>query len=266
MDKLSLVRDFWDETPCDGQPNYFLRAQLRYRKDPWLLPLIDRIAGTFPAVLEVGCGQGTDGVTLCQRMQPGGRYIGVDMSEVSLASARSAASEVSEGLRVVPEFRLDNVERLSFANDSFACILSVGALHHSESTERAIAEIRRILTPGGTVFILLYRTLAPKVFGAHVLRAVQKSLDAVLRTDRVLYRASRSTKLGERAGTAVYECFGVPILRSYTLKRLRALFRDFSILNITVHGSGLKWADVGLHLERRASNPLGYLWLVEATK
>jgi hypothetical protein len=106
---------------------------------------------------------------------------------------------------------------------------------------------------------LLYRTTAPKVFTAHILRAVQKSLDAMLRTDRVLYRAWRTVRRGEGTGTALDECFGVPILRSYTHGSMRALFRDFSSLTVTAHGSGR-------HLERLRSNPLGYLWLAEATK
>jgi SAM-dependent methyltransferase len=259
MDKLSLVREFWDETPCDGQPTYALRSQLRYQKEPWLLPLIDRIANAYPSILEVGCGQGTDGVTLCERMPPGGRYVGVDMSEVSLARARSAAAEIRERLQVTPHFGFENAEQLSFADNSFPCILSVGALHHSENTERAIAEVRRVLAPGGTAFILLYRTIAPKVFTAHLLRAVQRSLDAVLRTDRILYRALRAVRREEGAGTAVYECFGVPILRSYTRASMCALFRDFSSLTLTAHGSGRSLARLG-------NDPLGYLWLAEATK
>jgi SAM-dependent methyltransferase len=259
MDKLSLVREFWDETPCDGQPTYALRSQIRYHKEPWLLPLLDRIAAEYASVLEVGCGQGTDGVTLCERMRPGGRYVGVDMSEVSLARARSAAVEMRERLQIKPQFSFENAEQLSFPDSTFPCILSVGALHHSEDTERAIKEIRRVLAPGGSAFILLYRTIAPKVFAAHVLRSAQKSLDAVLRTDRILYRALRSVRRDEGAGTAVYECFGVPILRSYTRASMGALFRDFSSLTLTAHGSGRS-------LAKLANDPFGYLWLAEATK
>lgn len=245
MDKLSLVREFWDETPCDGQPTFALRSQLRYLKDPWLLPLIDRIAQTCSSILEVGCGQGTDGVTLCQRMPQGGSYVGVDMSQVSLSRARSAAMEVRESLQVTPHFSFENAEQLSFADNSFPSILSVGALHHSQNTEKAISEIRRVLAPGGTAFILLYRTIAPKVAFAHILRAVQASLDAIIRTDRIFYRTLRAMRFAEGSGTAVYECFGVPVLRSYTLRGLHTLFRDFSSVRVSSHG---------------------YLWLVEATK
>ena len=155
MDRLALVREFWDETPCDGQATYAERSRFRYCKDPWLLPLIDRIAAAHQCVLEVGCGQGTDGVTLCRKLRPGSRYIGVDMSEVSLVRARSAAAEAGDSLAVTPVFEPANAERLSFTDDSFACVLSVGALHHSQNTEGAIQEIRRVLKPGGTAFVLL---------------------------------------------------------------------------------------------------------------
>ncbi|HYM07198.1 MAG TPA: class I SAM-dependent methyltransferase [Terriglobales bacterium] len=266
MDKLSLVREFWNETPCDGQATYALRAQFRYRKEPWLLPFLDRVAATCQCILEVGCGQGTDGVTLSQRMRPGSQYIGVDMSEVSLARARAAAQEVRDSLRVTPAFRLENAEQLSFADNSFECVLSVGALHHSQETERAIAEVRRVLVPGGTAFVFLYRTMAPKVFVAHALRAMQRCLDLVLRTDRAIYRVLRRLKIGDRAGTAIYECFGVPILRSYSHRSMRALFRDFSALKLSSHGSGLPLPTMNRRFDRLASNPLGYLWLAEAVK
>src|SRR5258708_3631435 len=99
MDRISQVRQFWNDSPCDGQATYVDRCNFRYRKDAWLLPLLDGIASRSPrAVLEVGCGQGTDGVTLCQMLPAGSRYVGVDMSDVSLTQARGAAVEASAAL------------------------------------------------------------------------------------------------------------------------------------------------------------------------
>ncbi len=267
MHRLALVREFWDTTPCDGQANYALRARFRYGKEPWLPELLERIASCQRNVIEVGCGQGTDGLTLCGLMPPGSRYLGVDMSATSVERARLAASEMRDRLQVTPEFAVQNAERLSLPDRSFDCVLSVGALHHSESTERAIREVHRVLVPGGMAYVLLYRTWSPKLLAAHALRGLQWGIDRLSRQERTLYRAALRARLGEeRLGTALYECFGVPILRSYTRSGMRCLFQDFSSLVLTARGVGLPPRKVSAPLDRLRSNPLGYLWVAEARK
>jgi len=266
VSKLSLVREFWDETPCDGQATYDMRYRLRYEKEPWLLSFLQRVAARHHSILEVGCGQGTDGVTLCKFLSSDSRYIGVDMSEVSLDSARAAAESASPALQVTPNFKLDNAERLSFADGTFDCVLSIGALHHSEDTAQAIAEVKRVLAPGGTAFIFLYRRLSPKLLVAHALRRVQEGVDKLLGTDRAFYKLARARPLPENLGTAVYECFGVPILRSYTKSQMQALFSDFSSLQLSCHGVGLPPLGINQLLEAPAARLLGYLWLAEAVK
>jgi len=262
--KLGLVRDFWNESPCDGQPDYALRARFRYRKDPWLVPILERIAANYGNILEVGCGQGTDGITLCGLLPAGSRYTGVDMSEVSLSRGRASADELAAALRVTPLFQLENAEHLTFADNHFDCVLSVGALHHSANTERAISEVRRVLKPGGAAFVFLYKKSSPKVFGAHILRCVQSGLDTIFRTDRVMYRAVRAMNLGDNRGTALYECFGVPILRSYGRRQMLALFDSFASVGLSSYGRIIRPS-------RQISHPnsgarLGYLWLAEARK
>jgi SAM-dependent methyltransferase len=249
-DKVALTRAFWNANPCDGQASYAKRAQFRYRKDPWLLGVLDEIAGVHRNILEVGCGQGTDGLTLCGKLQPGSKYTGVDLSDESLARARAARGELAGQFDVEPVFQLEDAERLSFADGQFDCVLSIGALHHSAGVERAIAEARRVLAPGGVAYVALYRRASPKVLGAHALRGVQRVIDTALRTQSSLYRGARALGMGDRYGTAIYECFGVPVLRSYTRDGMLRLFREFSSVELSAHG-------------RRGP---GYLWLARAVK
>ncbi len=266
VSRLSLVREFWDQTPCDGQATYALRARLRYGKDPWLKPLLKSIAARHHGILEVGCGQGTDGITICQFMNPTGEYTGVDLSPLSLASARISSDEVARELNVKPSFKTANAEHLQFEDNSFDCILSVGVLHHTENTGQAVSEIRRVLAPSGTAYICLYRTMAPKLLAAHLLRGFQRGVDRLLGTDRSLYRLTRATGIERYVGTAVHECFGVPILRSYTAREMRALFQDFSSLRLSCHGVGLPPIGCNEFIEHAGGKLFGYLWLAEATK
>jgi SAM-dependent methyltransferase len=266
VSRLALTRAFWNEAPCDGQISYAARSRFRYRKDPWIVPLLERVAATHHNILEVGCGQGTDGVTLCRLLTSGGSYTGIDLSENSLKSAATAATEVWPQLQVKPVFTPGNAEELSFPDNRFDCVLSIGALHHTDDISRAIGEIRRVLTPSGTALVCLYRTLSAKLLSAHALRGVQTGLDTLLRRERCLFQAARTMPMDQNLGTAVFECFGVPILNSYTRRQMSALFREFSSKRFTAHGAGIPLLGLNRFLESPGGTPLGYLWLAEVRK
>lgn len=264
--KLDKVRDFWNETPCDGHESYALRARFRYAKEPWLYPLLKKIAAEHANILEIGCGQGTDGITLCQFMAPGGTYLGVDMSTTSIDNARRAAQEMMPHLKILPGFHLENAEQLSFKGDSVDCVVSVGALHHSADTGKAIREVYRVLRPGGKAYVFLYRTAAPKLLIAHALRGLQAVMDKLFRTKRLLYRISRTLNMDRFLGTMIYECFGVEILRSYTRKGMRKLFGDFPEVRLTAYGTGLPPIGFNRMFDSHSGNVFGYLWLAEVRK
>lgn len=228
--------------------------------------MLKTIATKHHRILEVGCGQGTDAITICQLMDVSGEYTAVDLSSLSLANARSGVEEVISGLSVKPLFKTENAECLQFADNSFDCVLSVGALHHTENTGQAISEIRRVLEPSGIAYVCLYRTVAPKLIVAHLLRGVQRGVDGLLETDRAFYHLIRASRIKRYAGTAVHECFGVPILRSYTAREVRALFRNFSFVRLSCHGVGLPPIGCNRFIERVGGKLFGYLWLAEAVK
>lgn len=70
------------------------------------------------AILEVGCGPGTDLFDLVERVGPVGQLVGLDASEVMIAEARRRASAL--GLPIV--FEVADVQALPFEDDSFdAC-------------------------------------------------------------------------------------------------------------------------------------------------
>ncbi len=237
--KLEATRQFWDAYPCDGQTGLESRRQLRYRKEDWLPARLGRIAERHRFIVEIGCGQGTDALTLCSSMASGGRYLGLDYSEASLESARAAAEETASSLKVIPEFRQGNAEALDLETDSVECIYSMGVLHHTPDTEKSIAEILRVLKPGGRAYICLYSTWAPKVFLAHGLRYFQRGIDAATGREHSLLGLARRYSFEKYIGTALLECFGVPVLRSYTRPQMVQLFADFEIRELAACGRNL---------------------------
>ncbi|OIP30737.1 MAG: hypothetical protein AUK47_24395 [Deltaproteobacteria bacterium CG2_30_63_29] len=108
-------------------------------------------------VLEVGCGTGA----LLRRIDPlAKRAVGVD---ISLGMLRQAAER---GLCCVQ----GTATELPFTDLSFDIVYSFKVLAHVQEIERALAEVARVLRPGGRAFLEFYnqrslRFLAKKLAG-----------------------------------------------------------------------------------------------------
>lgn len=81
----------------------------------------------------------------------GARTFGVDISMPTIGMARQAyaAEGLAEGLSAAG----GDVRDLPFANDSFDAIYSMGTIEHFAETEQAVAEMFRVLKPGGRAII-----------------------------------------------------------------------------------------------------------------
>lgn len=122
----------------------------RYAVDEHIPAFASFTAARGLDVLEIGVGAGTDFV---QWLRHGARATGVDLSPVSLAEARARAH--AEGHADVP-LTVADAEHLPFAAASFDLVYSYGVLHHSPDTPAAIAEVLRVLRPGGEARIMIY--------------------------------------------------------------------------------------------------------------
>jgi ubiquinone/menaquinone biosynthesis C-methylase UbiE len=75
----------------------------------------------------------------------------VDLTENALRVAKEFAA-----LRDVSiDFRLGNAEGLEFPDGEFDAVYSFGVLRHTPDIKRSIAEVRRVLRPGGTAYLML---------------------------------------------------------------------------------------------------------------
>ncbi|HVR41604.1 MAG TPA: class I SAM-dependent methyltransferase [Thermoanaerobaculia bacterium] len=229
--------EFWDENPCGGTWRSYREYTNWIREtEPYIFRILEQFDWNGVRTLEVGCGQGA---TLNYLAEHGARMIGIDMSEVSLLGARAGARElgVSENVRLA---RAD-AEHLPFAEGSFDRVISIGVLHHTPDIAGAIEEIRRALRPGGTAIIMLYRTGNPKWWATRTARGISRMVDAVAgKRYAIADRIRRRRETNSLAGTALLELFGVPTLRAYSNRRVRAMFRHFSSVRITNHEPGFR--------------------------
>ena len=106
---------------------------------------IGRIESTA-VVLDVGCGAGTDLLLAARRLGPGGRAIGVDMTEMMRTRAAAGAAEC--GLTNVDVLDGD-ATRLPVGDQSVDVVISNGVLNLVPDKHRAFGEIARVLKPGG---------------------------------------------------------------------------------------------------------------------
>lgn len=105
----------------------------------------DRLLGLGPGgrALEVCCGLGEDARRLAGLVGPGGSVVGLDASRALLERARKDASELT--------WVLGDAHQLPFENSSFDAARIERALQHVGEPERVLAEMVRVVRPGGIV-------------------------------------------------------------------------------------------------------------------
>lgn len=128
----------FDEAYMDLYP--YLPAQLRPPREP------------DEPLLEIGLGYGT----VSQRLAESGfAYHGLDIAEgpvdIVRERLRMLGLDASEQ-QVVRGSALD----IPHPDRAFGHVVSIGCLHHTGDLPRAVAEVHRVLRPGGTAMVMLY--------------------------------------------------------------------------------------------------------------
>lgn len=94
-------------------------------------------------ILDAGCGTGGLIKYLQQRV-PAWRMTGVDLAPLACELSR---------LRTGGKVREASLTNLPFTDDEFAAVVSADVLYHIEDDARALAELARVLRPGGVLVI-----------------------------------------------------------------------------------------------------------------
>jgi arsenite methyltransferase len=100
-------------------------------------------------VLDIGSGGGIDSILAARRVGPQGRVTGLDVLEEMCVRASGHAAEA--GVAGWTEFRRGEMEDIPLPNGSVDVVISNGVLNLSARKSRALAEIYRVLRPGGRI-------------------------------------------------------------------------------------------------------------------
>lgn len=104
------------------------------------------------SVLDVACGTGVVARSARDVVGPSGRVVGVDLNAAML--------EVAQDVRPDLEWVQGDAEDLPFADAEFDVALCQSALFFFADPGRAVAELARVVVPGGVVALQTYAALA----------------------------------------------------------------------------------------------------------
>jgi demethylmenaquinone methyltransferase/2-methoxy-6-polyprenyl-1,4-benzoquinol methylase/phosphoethanolamine N-methyltransferase len=102
-------------------------------------------------VLDVGCGTGSLTLTAKNYVGPPGSAYGIDASPEMIDVARKKAKR--SGSETV--FEVGLIEKIAYSDATFDVVISRLVIHHlpDDLKRRGIAEIFRVLKPGGLFFL-----------------------------------------------------------------------------------------------------------------
>jgi SAM-dependent methyltransferase len=219
-------RSFWDELCGSGlagslgiteitptSVERFDRAYLDFY--PYLVRYLDGLPVEGRDTLEIGLGFGTVGQVLAAR---GARYHGVDIAAGPVAMMRDRLRWVGAGEDGVLQA---SALELPWYPDTFDLVVSIGCLHHTGSLPLAVAEVHRVLRPGGMAFVMLYN--------AHSFRQL-------VQVPRERLRAARKPRSEDEQVRAMYDVNSVGEAAPHTdfvsRRNVRSLFRAFSSVSV----------------------------------
>lgn len=187
--------------------------------DPQVLARVVELAQPRPEwnVLDVATGAGHTAFALASRVA---RVVGIDLTNEMLVEAD--ALRTSRGIGNVT-FRVADVHHLPFEDGAFDLVTCRRAAHHFSNIARALAEMRRVLVPGGRI-VIDDRSVPEDDF----VDRCMNQLDVYHDESHVReYRASEWVVMLEQAG------FGVEAVETYIKHRpLTSLTKGVSPENV----------------------------------
>ncbi len=102
-------------------------------------------------VLDVGSGGGIDTILAAAKVGPTGRAIGLDLLDEMCERARGHAA--AAGVGGWTEFLRGEMEQIPLPDSSVDVVISNGVINLSPRKSRVLAEIRRVLKPGGRLSV-----------------------------------------------------------------------------------------------------------------
>ncbi len=222
------VQNQWDNDACgshyvenaeEGTLDWYLEAEA-YRYNvyaPWMHKVMEFENFQDKRVLEIGAGMGTD---LAQFAKHGAKTTDLDLSSGHLQHAKTNFS-----LRGLPgEFQHGDGENIPFEDNTFDLVYSNGVIHHTPNTASVVAEMHRVLKPGGRIIIMVYAENSWHYWYQLVTRiGIQQQELSTRSMGWVMSGTVEISEHGQR-----------PLVKVYTKPRMREMFRSAGFRGIRI--------------------------------
>jgi demethylmenaquinone methyltransferase/2-methoxy-6-polyprenyl-1,4-benzoquinol methylase len=219
FERIAARYDLANDVISMGMHRYWKKLAVDFLIDgPSLSPgdKQQRLAGKY---LDVCCGTGDLALRIGDRLKNDGEVVGLDFSQNMLDVARQRATKYAQFPGGRMSFVQGDAQNLPFADDSFdGAIISFG-LRNLTQFDRGIAEMTRVVKPGGVVVNLdLGRASGPlfaplfKLYFRHFVPIV----GAILQNDRKAYTylpESKSTYPDPEGITKLFQDAGLTKVR-----------------------------------------------------
>lgn len=174
------VRRYWDahihdleiSTHPPGTTGFFADLDAyHFEKLHHLLSLVDFTAWRDRRVLDVGCGAGVEVVRFARG---GARVVGVDTSAqaIRLTQQNLTQQHLAAALSVA------DGEALPFADGTFDYVYAHGVIQYAADDRQVVAEVHRVLKPGGTALFQVYNRISWLQLLSKVMRVPLEHEDA----------------------------------------------------------------------------------------
>jgi ubiquinone/menaquinone biosynthesis C-methylase UbiE len=228
------VRAWWNQNPFnyfvdseEGTWEFFQNVDRKFLKwipfmqkggFPFLTNYVDMKGLKGKKVLDIACGTG---VLTEQFVRMGADVTAIDLTPkaVELTKKRLALHHLHANVMEA------DAQQLPFEDASFDFVCAWGCLMHMPKTEKAIAEIHRVLKPGGKCLAMMYHKDS-----VHLRYCIQLGR-GILRGKYLKYD-NQSLINRYTDGAAVG---GNTLAKFYSRKEFRALFSQFNTIVVAIH-------------------------------
>jgi len=179
------------------------------------------------AILDAGCGTGIFSAIFARN--GAGRVVGIDISPGSLETARGLKEKFN--LANV-SFERQDMLQLPFADGTFDVVWAWGTVHHTTDPLQAISELARVLRPGGSIFLAVYKrtklTWIHEIIRKTLVKTPKQSWTALskimaffLSPVVFFFKKREKSRKGEKLEELILDWYFVPIRHYYTPDEIR---------------------------------------------
>ena len=141
---MTDAEGLWEDHADWWQEGFTAGADPEYEEQ--IIPLAREHLAGARRVLDVGCGEGQ-----IARVLPSAHVIGIDPTWAQLAEARTRGGG--------PAYARGTADALPLAADAFDAVVACLVFEHIRAVDAAIAEVARVLEPGGRFVFFLNHPL-----------------------------------------------------------------------------------------------------------